>query len=130
MPYASSIPATLGTYRRFKLNVFAIGLSERFTETLLGSSIRESAYGTLTVNCPGVTTEMIPPKLHIHLDVLLSAGKLLMSTVGEPGAQGAAVAGIQGMGVRTPNAAAVALATVGFAKDMHIAKVGILAMGA
>jgi hypothetical protein len=42
------------------------------------------------------------------------------STVGDPGAQGAAVTGTQGMGVRTPSAAAVAAATIGFAIELHI----------
>lgn len=55
-----------------------------------------------------------------------------MSTVGEPGDQGAVVTGVQGMGVRTP-AADVAAATVGFEVDLHIAKgmmfvIGILSM--
>ena len=37
--------------------------------------------------------------------------------------------GMQGMGVSTPMAAAVADATVGFAKDWHIPKGAILTMG-
>ena len=45
---------------------------------------------------------------------------LPISTVGEPGAHGADVAGIHGMGVNTPRAAAVALATVGLARDEHM----------
>jgi hypothetical protein len=36
---------------------------------------------------------------------------------------------MQGMGVSTPMAAAVAAATMGFAGDMHIAKGMMLAMG-
>lgn len=40
-----------------------------------------------------------------------------MSTVGEPGTHGDAGTGIQGIGVSAPNAAAVALATVGLAND-------------
>ena len=44
-------------------------------------------------------------------------------TVGDPGAQGAAQAGTQGCGVRTPDAAAVALATAGLAIELHIPKV-------
>lgn len=38
-------------------------------------------------------------------------------------------AGIQGIGVSTPNAAVVALATVGFERLLHIPKVGMLIMG-
>ena len=40
--------------------------------------------------------------------------------MGAPGTQGAGVLGMQGMGVSTPSAAAVAAATVGFATDMHM----------
>ena len=65
-----------------------------------------------------IVTETTPPQLHMHLLELFSA-----ITVGEPGAQGAAHAGIHGMGVSTPIAAAVALATVGFAGLLHIPKV-------
>jgi hypothetical protein len=50
--------------------------------------------------------------------------------VGEPGVQGAAVAGMQGIGVRTPKAAAVAEATMGLAMDMHMPNVGIFTIGA
>src|SRR3974390_1170518 len=42
----------------------------------------------------------------------------------------ASVTGTQGMGVRTPSAAAVAPATVGLASDMHIPNGGILTTGA
>ena len=43
-------------------------------------------------------------------------------TAEEPGTHGAGVTGMQGIGVNTPNAAAVAAATVGFAKLLHIPK--------
>ena len=42
---------------------------------------------------------------------------------------GATVIGTQGMGVRTPRAAAVAEATTGLAIDRHIPNVGMLTMG-
>src|SRR5580698_10940198 len=42
------------------------------------------------------------------------------STVGAPGTHGATVIGMQGIGVSTPMAAAVAAATMGLAGDMHI----------
>lgn len=48
---------------------------------------------------------MQPPIVHVQVDVLFSAGIFRSSTVGEPGVQGAAVAGTQGVG--TPEAAAV-----------------------
>ena len=65
---------------------------------------------------------MVPPQRHIHVQVLFKAGILPMSTVGEPGVQGASVLGTHGMGVNTPRAAAVAAATSGLAGDMHIPK--------
>jgi hypothetical protein len=67
--------------------------------------------------------------MHMHFDVLFRAGELLINTVGDPGTQGAVVAGIQGIGVSTPRAAVVAAATVGFAKDEHMPNGIILAMG-
>ncbi|EDX82857.1 hypothetical protein S7335_35 [Synechococcus sp. PCC 7335] len=38
--------------------------------------------------------------------------------------------GMHGIGVSTPSAAAVAVATVGLANELHTPKGGILAMGA
>jgi hypothetical protein len=73
--------------------------------------------------------DITPPHKHAHLELLLSAGILPIKTVGEPGAQGATVFGIQGIGVNTPKAAAVAEATVGLAKLVHTPKVGILTIG-
>lgn len=79
--------------------------------------------------CPGFTTCIIPPQLHISFEELFSAGKFPIITVGDPGAQGATVKGMHGMGVKTPNAAAVAEATVGFASDWHIPNGAILSIG-
>lgn len=56
----------------------------------------------------------------MSFELLFKAGKFAKSTVGEPGAHGAAIAGIHGIGVNTPSAAAVAEATVGFANELHI----------
>jgi hypothetical protein len=50
-------------------------------------------------------------------------------TVGLPGTQGATVIGMQGIGVRTPNAATVAATTVGFASDEHMPKGIIFIIG-
>jgi hypothetical protein len=47
---------------------------------------------------------------------------LAISTVGEPGIQGAGMIGVQGMGIKAPKAAAVADATAGLASEVHIAK--------
>ena len=63
------------------------------------------------------------------MQLLFSAGILPSSTVALPGAQGAGMTGTQGMGVRTPSAAAVAAATVGLAMELHMPKGMILAMG-
>ncbi len=52
-----------------------------------------------------------------------------MRTVGDPGVHGAGMTGTQGIGVKTPRAAAVAAATVGFASEEHMAKGGILTIG-
>jgi hypothetical protein len=72
---------------------------------------------------------MTPPKLHMHFDELFNAGMLATSTVGDPGAHGAAVTGVQGIGVSAPKAAAVAEATAGLAMDWHIPKGAIFTNG-
>lgn len=65
---------------------------------------------------------MTPAQLHMHLSLFLSAGKFEIVTVGDPGAHGAGVTGMHGIGVSTPWAAAVADATCGFARDLHMPK--------
>jgi hypothetical protein len=65
----------------------------------------------------------------MHLLVLLRAGKFAIVTVAEPGAHGPAIIGVQGIGVRTPKAAAVAAATAGLAGERHIPKGGIFTKG-
>ena len=74
--------------------------------------------------------EIWPAHAHIHLHDAVRAGKLLIVTVGEPGVHGATVLGMHGIGVKTPNAAAVAEATCGLARELHIPNVGMLVMGA
>ena len=78
---------------------------------------------------PGFTICITPPQLHMHLHVFFTAGFPPTNTVGDPGAQGAAVTGTQGIGVKTPSAAAVAAATCGFAMEVHIPKGMILTIG-
>ena len=78
---------------------------------------------------PGLTTWMTPPKEHISLELLLRAGILAINTVGAPGAQGATVTGVQGMGVKTPRAAAVADATAGLDMEVHMPKGRIFTKG-
>jgi hypothetical protein len=80
------------------------------------------------VTWPGKPIWITPPHVHMHLDVLFKAGWPPIMQVAEPGTHGA-VTGTQGIGVNTPKAAAVAEATVGFAMDVHIPKVGMLVIG-
>ncbi len=63
---------------------------------------------------------MTPAQRQLRVQVLLSAGLPPTITVGDPGVQGATVLGMQGIGVNVPNAAAVAVATCGFAIEVHI----------
>ena len=56
----------------------------------------------------------------MHVEPVVRAGMLPISTVGEPGTHGAAVTGVHGIGVNTPSAAAVAAATAGFAMLIHM----------
>lgn len=72
------------------------------------------------MNSPGVTNVITPAHIHINVDVLSRVGMSPSNTVGAPGTQGETVAGMQGIGVSTPMAAAVAAATIGLAGDMHI----------
>lgn len=71
-----------------------------------------------------------PAHMQFSFDVLLSDGKLSSFTVGEPGAHGAGVQGIQGIGVSAPIAAAVAAATDGFAMLLHRPKGLMFTIGA
>lgn len=73
---------------------------------------------------------IVPPHMHWHMDVLFSTGIFPSNTVGEPGTQGATVFGMHGMGVSTPIAAAVAVATMGLAGEMHTPNGMIFTMGA
>lgn len=70
-----------------------------------------------------------PAQIQTHLLELFNAGWESSSTVGEPGAHGAGTTGTQGIGVSTPSAAAVAAATVGLARELHMPKGGMLTIG-
>lgn len=74
-------------------------------------------------------TLIIPPHEHMHFEESFSAGNPPTSTVGEPGTHGAAMAGIQGIGVSTPIAAAVAAATVGLASELHMPNGSMFTIG-
>lgn len=83
------------------------------------------------MNWPGIMMVMHPgvPNAHASTEVLFKAGILPTSTVGDPGIQGAAVAGTQGTGVGVPIAAAVADMKAGLVGDMHIPKGGMFTIG-
>ena len=63
-----------------------------------------------------------PPQLHISFEELLRVGMFPSNTFGFPGAHGAMVMGMHGIGVNTPSAAAVAAATMGLAILMQVPK--------
>jgi len=90
---------------------------------------RQDHYLTFTVSCPGMVMVMRPPQVHMQVEAELRAGTFPTMTVGEPGAQGT-VTGMQGMGVRTPWAAAVADATWGFERVIHMPKGMMFPIGA
>lgn len=73
---------------------------------------------------------MIPPQAHVSFESLVRAGFPPIRSFGFPGAQGAAMTGIHGMGVNTPRAAAVAAATVGLDVLLHMPKGTIFTIGA
>ena len=50
----------------------------------------------------GVTTVMVPPKAHWHVEVASTQGMPPMLADTDGGAQGAPVAGTHGWGVKTP----------------------------
>lgn len=82
-----------------------------------------------TVTCPGLVTEIKPPQEQLHFESLVMQGWLPIVTIGFPGVQGAAVTGIHGTGVNTPNAAAVAAATIGLDTELHIPNGSIFKKG-
>lgn len=100
-----------------------------YSNSDLDSSLSPPCYGISTVYCPGRMTPIIPPQMHMHFEESFSAGILPTSTVGDPGTHGAAMTGIQGIGVSTPIAAAVAAATVGLARELHMQKGCMFTMG-
>jgi len=71
---------------------------------------------------PAKVILIIPAHIHIHMEVSFKAGILPIMTVGAPGVHGPGVAGTHGIGVRTPAAAVVAVATVGLTRLWHIPK--------
>jgi hypothetical protein len=64
--------------------------------------------------------EINPPQLHRQVQLLCSAGLSFIRTLAAPGVHGVTVTGMQGCGVSTPLAAAVAEATWGFVGVVHM----------
>ncbi len=89
----------------------------------------DGAQGIMWFVCPASMNVMTPAHRQFNVDVLFNAGMLHNRTVGDPGTQGAGVAGMQGIGVKTPIAAAVAAITMGFEGDWHMPKGGIFIIG-
>src|SRR5579884_2094357 len=77
----------------------------------------------------GKMTEITPPQAQWHWADEVSAGVPPIRVWAAGGAHGAGVTGIQGMGVRTPSAAAVAEATVGLDRLVHIPNGGMFTIG-
>src|SRR5690606_18067592 len=71
-----------------------------------------------------------PPHAHVHREVRTAAGMPPTSVVVAAGDHGATIVGRHGMGVSTPSAVAVAAATCGLAREVHIANGGMLLTGA
>jgi hypothetical protein len=89
----------------------------------------ESVQPTFVFVVPGLVMVMTPAQLHAQVQAFVSAGMPRTITVGEPGTHGAGVTGTHGIGVSTPDAAAVAEATVGLASELHMPKGGMFAIG-
>ena len=79
---------------------------------------------------PGIPMLMTPPNAQLHMAPATSAGCLANRVSGAIGVHGAGTTGTQGIGVRTPSAAAVAAATVGLDNDMHMPNGAMFTMGA
>lgn len=75
-------------------------------------------------------TETTPAHKQLQVQALSRAGRPLIVTAGDPGTQGDAVAGRQGCGVKTPNAADVAAMTCGLLGLLQMPNGLMLAKGA
>src|SRR5690625_3260370 len=73
--------------------------------------------------------EMTPPHAHWQSEPADSTACPEIVVLGDPGFHGPAGIGTQGIGVSVPSAAAVADATAGFDRLVHIAKGGMFIPG-
>jgi hypothetical protein len=78
---------------------------------------------------PANVTWMIPAHEQLQVDPTVKAGMFPIKVLAAPGAHGV-VTGTHGIGVSTPRAAVVAVATVGLARLMHIPNGAMLTIGA
>lgn len=86
-------------------------------------------YGMLIVISPGEVIEITPNQVQLQMEILSSAGMPPISTSTAPATHGVTVAGMHGIGVNTPKAAAVAEATTGLAMEVHIPNGTIFVIG-
>lgn len=75
----------------------------------------------MTVDCPAKSTLIVPPKAHVNIHVLSTAGILRTKIAGLPGVQGPVMAGAHEAG-----APALAI-TAGLPRLLHMLKPGTLA---
>jgi hypothetical protein len=84
---------------------------------------------TASTDEPGSVIEMFPVHAQEHLESLLSAATPSTVVNDAPGDHGPVITGMQGIGVSTPIAAAVAAATSGFACVWHMPNGATFTMG-
>jgi hypothetical protein len=77
----------------------------------------------------GLVISIEPVHTQVHFELLVRAAASSTNAVSAPGDQGAGMRGMQGIGVKTPMAAAVAAATSGFAGLWHWPKTAMLTIG-
>jgi hypothetical protein len=84
---------------------------------------------TMVRTVPGKVTVIMPPQAQLHIAPCATAGVPPIKVVALGGFHGPTGAGTHGIGVKTPRAAAVAEATIGFDRLVHIPNGGMLTSG-
>jgi hypothetical protein len=79
---------------------------------------------------PAIVIVTTPPHAQVQVEPLTRAGWPPIFIVADPGTQGPTTAGMHGIGVRTPRAALVAAATLGFESEVHMPNGGMFTLGA
>jgi hypothetical protein len=85
--------------------------------------------GICTLVSPGSVIAITPPHWQLHVETLSNALNFAICTDTAPGVQGELVAGMQGCGVSTPKAAAVAAVTCGLDGLLHMPNGMMLVIG-